>query len=211
MTDLAVAPDTAAKAVTTASFTTDVVSASQRVPVLVHFLSARSEPCRALQLTLEKAAKAADGKIKLVTMDIDAHPQIAGRLGIRAVPAVYAFQKGQPIDGFVGPLPEAQVKGFIERLVGPLDDGLDEALAEAEGALASGDLQAASAIFGSVLDTDPEHLAALSGMVRTLVAAGDLEAALKRPGAGPAGRRQGQGHRRRPGRAGGGRGRERDR
>ena len=110
-------------------------------------------------------------------MDIDAHPQIAQRLGIRAVPAVYAFQRGQPVDGFVGPLPETQIKGFIERLVGPLDDGLDEILAEGETALAAGDNATAADVFASVLETDPEHLGALAGLARALIAAGDLDAA----------------------------------
>jgi putative thioredoxin len=178
MTDLA-GPEEAygAKAVTTANFAPEVITASQRLPVLVLFLSPHSPQCRDLQALLTKAVKAADGKVKLVTMDIEAYPQIAERLGVRAVPAVYAFQKGQPIDGFMGPLPEAQVKGFIERLVGPLDDGFEEVLAEAEAALAAGDSQTAAEIYGAVLETDPEHVAAMAGLVRALVAAGDLEAA----------------------------------
>ncbi len=165
------------KAVTTASFSADVISASQRMPVLVHFLSARSEQCQSLQPALKKAADAADGKVKLVTMDIDAYPQIAERLGVRAVPAVYAFQKGQPIDGFMGVLPEAQIKGFIERLVGPIDDGFEDVLAEAEQAFASGDVEMAAHLYGGVLEADPEHVAALAGLTRALVAAGDLDAA----------------------------------
>ena len=178
MTDLAGPADsTAVKATTTASFSVDVISASQRLPVLVHFLSPRSEPCHALQPLLERAVKAAAGKVKLVTMDIDAQPQIAGRLGVRTVPAVYAFQKGQPIDGFMGPLPEGQIKGFIERLVGPIDDGFEDVLADAEAALAAGDHGMAAELFSTVLDEDPEQLGALAGLARTLVAAGDLEAA----------------------------------
>lgn len=178
MTDLG-GPEEASgiKAVTTASFSAEVIAASQRLPVLVHFLSAHSAPCRSLQALLAKAVQAADGRVKLVTMDIDAYPQIAERLGVRAVPAVYAFQKGQPIDGFMGPLPEVQIKGFIERLVGPIDDGFEEVLAEADAALAGGDVQTAADIYGAVLDSDPGHVVALAGLIRTLVAAGDLEAA----------------------------------
>ena len=166
-----------AKATTTTGFSADVVAASSRQPVLVHFLSARSEACRQLQAGLERVAASADGKVKLVTMDIDAHPQIASRLGIRAVPAVYAFQRGQPVDGFTGPLPEAQIKGFVERLVGPIGDGNEEILAEAEAALAAGDPQTAGAIFSEVLGVDAEHLGALAGLVRSLVALGDLDGA----------------------------------
>ena len=177
MTGGAVPANAATKATTTATFSADVLVESQRLPVLVHFLSKRSEACRALQAVLERAVRAVEGKLKLVTMDIDAQPQIASRLGVRQVPAVYAFQRGQPVDGFVGALPEAQVKGFLERLVGPLDDGLDEALAEADAALAAGDAQTAASIFSAILEQDPEHPAATGGMARTLVGAGDLDAA----------------------------------
>jgi putative thioredoxin len=166
-----------AKATSTTGFSADVLSESARQPVLVLFLSPQSEACRALLGPLQRAVAAADGKVKLATLDIDAHPQIPSRLGIRAVPAVYAFQRGQPIDGFMGPLPEAQIKGFIERLVGPLDDGLDDLLAEGEAALAAGDPAGAADAFGAVLQTDPEHLAGIGGLARALVAGGDLEAA----------------------------------
>ena len=166
-----------AKATTTAGFSADVIAASSRQPVLVHFLSPHSEACRQLQGALERVVGAAEGKVKLVTMDVEAHPQIAGRLGIRAAPAVYAFQRGQPVDGFMGPLPEAQVRGFVERLVGPIGDGNEEAMAEGEAALGAGDPQTAAAVFTEVLDVDPEHLGALAGLIRALVALGDLEAA----------------------------------
>ena len=181
MTDLVTselgAASAAAKATTTASFSADVLAESQRQPVVVHFLSARSEVCRTLQAVLERAVRATGGKVKLVSMDIDAHPQVATRLGVRAVPAVYAFQRGQPIDGFTGALPEAQVKGFLERLAGPLDDGSEEALAEADAALASGDAETAAAIFAALLEQDPELVAASAGLARALVVLGDLDAA----------------------------------
>lgn len=167
----------AAKAVTTQSFAADVLGESQRRPVLVHFMSKRSESCKTVQAALERALKGTDGKLGLVTMDIDAHPQIATRLGVRAVPAVYAFDRGQPIDGFTGALPEAQIKGFLERLVGPMSDDAEAVLAEAETALAAGDVQGAAAIFSAVLEQDPAHPGATAGLVRALVAAGDLESA----------------------------------
>lgn len=167
----------AAKAVTTATFATEVIAESQRQPVLVHFLSGRSEACRTLQGALERAAKAAGAAVKLTTMDIDAQPQIAARLGVRAVPAVYAFQDGQPVDGFVGALPEAQIKGFLERLVGAVDDGSADALAEADAALASGDIETAAAIFSALLERQPDDTAAAAGLARALVADGNLDAA----------------------------------
>ncbi len=90
-------------------------------PVLVDFWGPSAAPCRQLTPILEKLVKAAEGKVKLVKMNIEAHPEIAGQLGIQSIPAVIAFQRGQPVDGFVGALPESQVKGFIRRVSsGPL-------------------------------------------------------------------------------------------
>ena len=180
MTDLVGTADRAApaaKATTTTGFAADVLNESARQPVLVLFLSPQSEACRALLAVLQRVVKATEGKVKLVTLDIEAHPQIPSRLGIRAVPAVYAFQRGQPADGFMGPLPETQIKGFIERLVGPLDDGLDELLAEGEAALTAGDPAGAADVFAAVLQSDPDNLAGFGGLARALVAAGDLDAA----------------------------------
>ena len=165
------------KAVTTQSFAADVLTASQRRPVLVHFESKRSEACKSVQAALERAVKGSEDKLALVTMDIDAHPQVASRLGVRAVPAVYAFDRGQPIDGFTGALPEAQIKGFLERLIGPLADDFEAALAEAEAALAEGDAQGAASIFSAVMEQEPAHLGAVAGLARAFVAAGELDAA----------------------------------
>ena len=127
------------KDVTTASFKADVLTASMRQPVLVDFWAPWCGPCKQLAPVLEKAVADSKGKVTLVKMNIDDHPQIAGQLGIQSIPAVIAFDKGQPVDGFMGALPESQVRGFIERLVGPLDGGADALLAEAEAAVAAGD------------------------------------------------------------------------
>jgi putative thioredoxin len=134
---------------------------------------------------LEKVVKSAGGKVKLVKMNIDEHPQIAGRLGVRSIPAVIAFQKQQPVDGFVGALPESQIRGFIERLVGPLGGG--DLLAEAEAAIAAGDTATAAEIYSALLAEDPNDLAALSGLAKLAVAAGDLEAAKSLLAEAPAG------------------------
>jgi putative thioredoxin len=164
------------KAATTATFAADVLSESARQPVLVDFWAPWCEPCKQLTPVLEKIVKAAGGKIKLVTMNIDEHPQIPGRLGVRSIPAVIAFQKSQPIDGFVGALPESQIRGFIERLVGPL--GADQDVhAAAEAALGRGDVAGAAEIFASLLRENPTDLAALSGLVKCSVATGELATA----------------------------------
>ena len=129
------APAGKVKDVTTASFKADVLAASTRQPVLVDFWAPWCGPCKQLAPVLEKAVADSKGKVTLVKMNIDDHPQIPGQLGIQSIPAVIAFDKGQPVDGFMGALPESQVRGFIERLVGPLGGGADAILAEAEAAL----------------------------------------------------------------------------
>src|SRR5579863_6970106 len=110
----------AVKDVTAASFRVDVVAASAKQPVLVDFWAPWCGPCKQLAPALEKAVADSAGKVLLVKMNIDEHPQIAGQLGIQSIPAVIAFDKGQPVDGFMGALPEGQIRGFIERIVGPL-------------------------------------------------------------------------------------------
>ena len=165
------------KDVTTASFRQDVVSDSMAQPVLVDFWAPWCGPCKQLGPVIEKVVAATKGKVKLVKMNIDDHPQIAGQLGIQSIPAVVAFSKGQPVDGFVGALPESLIAGFIERLVGPVDDG-SAAMLEAAAELAkSGDLPGAIDAYGAVLVEDSENLEALAGIIKLYVESGDLEAA----------------------------------
>src|SRR3954466_7562246 len=140
------AADGLVKDTTTAAFRQDVIQESMTQPVLVDFWAPWCGPCKQLTPVIEKAVKAAGGKVKLVKMNIDEHPQIAGQLGIKSIPAVIAFQRGQPVDGFMGALPETQVKQFVERLVGPLGAG-DEEFAEAEAALKAGDAEGAADIY----------------------------------------------------------------
>ncbi len=173
----ALAPKTAVKEVTTASFRADVLTASQKQPVLVDFWAPWCGPCKQLAPALEQAVADADGKVVLVKMNIDDHPQIAGQLGIQSIPAVIAFDRGQPVDGFVGALPESQIRGFIERIVGPLAGGAAALLAEAEEAVAKGDAAAASAIYSEILAEDPAETKAIGGLAKLQVAAGELDQA----------------------------------
>jgi len=135
-------------------------------------------PCKQLTPILEKAVRAAGGKVKLVKTNIDEHPQIAGQLGVQSIPAVFAFQRGQPVDGFMGALPESQVKGFIERLVGPLGpSAIEEIMAEADRLMAAGDIGGAAELYSAVLAQDPENVAALAALVKLHVEVSDLEGA----------------------------------
>ncbi len=168
--------DSLVKDGSTASFGADVITESARQPVIVDFSAPWCEPCKQLAPILEKIVKAAGGKVKLVKMNIDEHPEIPGRLGVRSIPAVIAFQRAQPVDGFMGALPEAQVKGFVERLVGPLDDTADR-LAEAAELFAAGDLEAAAELYATIIAENPDDLGAVAGLAKIFVASGEIESA----------------------------------
>jgi putative thioredoxin len=167
----------AVKDVTTASFRADVIAASTRQPVLVDFWAPWCGPCKQLAPALEKAVADAGGKVTLVKMNIDDHPQIAGQLGVQSIPAVIAFDKGQAVDGFVGALPESQIRGFIERLVGPIEGESAALLAEADEAAAKGDAAGAAALYSEILADDPGEVRAVAGLAKLQVAAGQLAAA----------------------------------
>jgi putative thioredoxin len=166
------------KDTTTATFRQDVLAESMKQPVLVDFWAPWCGPCKQLTPVLEKAVKAAGGKVKLVKMNIDEHPQIAGQLGVQSIPAVFAFQRGQPVDGFMGALPESQVKGFIERLVGPLGpSAAEDLMAEAEALAQAGDAAGAAELYAALLQGDPENTAALAALAKLHVDIGDIEGA----------------------------------
>ena len=170
--------DNLVKDTTTQGFRQDVLAESMQQPVLVDFWAPWCGPCKQLTPVIEKVVKAAGGKVKLVKMNIDEHPQIAGQLGIQSIPAVIAFQKGQPVDGFMGALPESQVKQFIERLVGPSGPGpVAEMLAVAEAAAAEGDAAGAMEVYAAILAQEPANLQAIAGMAKLRLDLDDLEGA----------------------------------
>jgi len=172
-TDDALVSDT-----TTARFRADVMTESTRRPVLVDFWAPWCGPCKQLTPVIEKVIKAAAGKVKLVKMNIDEHPEIAGQLGIQSIPAVVAFKNGQPVDAFMGAVPESQIKAFIEKLVGPIGAGSAEEVFRTAGELlAAGDLGGAAEAFAGVLAVQEGHLGALAGLARVQMETGNLEQA----------------------------------
>ena len=161
-----------------ATFVADVIEASKAQPVIVDFWATWCGPCRQLTPALEKAVRAAKGAVKLVKIDIDRNPVFAGQLRVQSVPTVYAFDKGKPVDGFMGALPESQIKSFIERLVGAGGPSeTDELLAMAKESLGLGDIGGAAQAFAQVLQTEPENLSAIGGLARCYLSGGDAERA----------------------------------
>ena len=168
------------KDTTTQAFMKDVIEESKHQPVLVDFWAPWCGPCKQLTPVLEKAIKAAKGKVKLAKMNIDEHPAIPGQLGIQSIPAVIAFSNGQPVDGFMGALPESQVMAFLERLTKDKIGGEEKDLLKAaDDALAAGNAAGAADIYGQLLKDDSGNIAALAGLARCYVQTGNIEQAKK--------------------------------
>ena len=165
-----------------ATFMADVVEASQTVPVIVDFWAPWCGPCKTLGPMLEDAVRAAKGAVKMVKINVDEAQQIAGQLQIQSIPTVYAFFKGQPVDGFQGALPQSEIKAFIDRVIkagGGAAHGeeLSEAVAAADDMLAEGAAQDALDTFAAILGEDPNHAGAYGGMVRAYIALDQLDQA----------------------------------
>jgi len=175
------APAGLVKDTTTATFQKDVMEESRIQPVLVDFWAPWCGPCKQLTPVLERVVTESAGRVKLVKMNIDDHPSIAGQLGIQSIPAVIAFVGGRPVDGFMGAVPESQVRAFIDKVAGPgVDDQaaeIEAVLGEAEAALAAGDVAGAADLYGAILQAEPENLKAIAGMANCMVAAGQWERA----------------------------------
>src|SRR6201985_1590917 len=169
------------KETTTQTFVKDVIEESKRQPVLIDFWAEWCGPCRQLTPVLEKAVRAAKGKVKLVKMNIDQHPAIPGQMGIQSIPAVIAFVNGQPADGFMGAVPESQINAFIDKLTkgmtAPGEPNIAEILQEAEAVLAEGDRAAAAQIYAEVLALDATNIAAMAGLAKCYITSGAVEQA----------------------------------
>jgi putative thioredoxin len=165
------------KDTTTAAFTKDVLEESRRQPVLVDFWAPWCGPCKQLAPALEKVVNEGQGRVKLVKLNIDDHPAIPGQLGIQSIPAVIAFVNGRPVDGFMGAVPESQIRQFIDKIAGPAGADqaaeIEAAIEEAQGLLAAGDTDGAAQLFAAILQADPENAKAAAGMMDCLITLGE--------------------------------------
>jgi putative thioredoxin len=166
------------KDTTTAAFAKDVIEASRQQPVLVDFWAAWCGPCKQLTPVLEKIVKSYKGRVRLVKLNVDEHPTIAGQLRVQSLPTVYAFRDGRPLDGFMGAQPESAIRAFIDRLLGEDSQAdLSAALEAAEQALGSGDLQGAAELYAGILQEDRQNVAAVAGLAKCYLKSGDIERA----------------------------------
>ena len=162
-----------------ATFADDVIRASMETPVIVDFWAPWCGPCKQLGPMLERAVNAAKGAVRLVKINIDENPEIAQQLRIQSIPAVYAFRNGQPVDGFMGAIPESQVRAFVQQLTGAagVTSPVEEMLAMAAQAAEARDIGKAAQIYGQILQEEPGHPKAVAGLAKIYLASGDIERA----------------------------------
>jgi len=153
--------------VTDATFEQAVLARSNEVPVVVDLWAPWCGPCKTLGPILERVVGETDGTVELAKVNVDENPRVSAMFQVQSIPAVYALRDGKVVDGFVGALPEPQVREFIGRLA--------PAPSEADQLVAAGD----EASLLRALEIEPGHAGAVAGLARILLDRGDAAAALE--------------------------------
>lgn len=158
-----------------ADFHSEVLERSIQQPVVVDFWAAWCIPCRGLSKMLERLAEEAGGSFRLARLDVDANPRLAAQLGVKNIPAVKAFRNGQVVAEFNSVLPETRLREFLRSLE---PGSFELEIGRAEHLYASGEWADAEQAFRQVLDTNPDHPAALLGLAKCQLLQGDFAGAL---------------------------------
>lgn len=161
------------------NFETDVITASRQQPVLLDLWAPWCGPCKALGPVLEKLEVAYAGRFKLAKLNSDEQPEIAGQLsqmfGVRSIPFCVLFKGGEPIDGFVGAIPEAQVRSFLDKHVASADEAAaQDDIEQAQELLAEGDVEQALGKLQDAVAINPGNDAARADYLRALLSAGRI-------------------------------------
>lgn len=162
------------------NFVDDVLEMSTHTPVIVDFWAPWCGPCKTITPILERLVKEARGAVRLVKIDVDQNPELAAQMRVQSVPSVYGFKNGRPVDGFVGAVPESQMKALIQRLTGGAagsGPSLAELIEEAQILLGEGQAELALQIFQQILSVDEQHDGALAGTARCLIKMGQVASA----------------------------------
>lgn len=152
--------------VTDATFQELVLDRSAQVPVVVDLWAEWCGPCRTLGPVLESVVAGTGGRVELAKVDVDANPGVAASFRVQSIPAVFAIRDGQVVDQFIGAVPEAQVREFVDRLA--------PAKSESDLLVEQGD----EVSLRQALELDPGHAGAVVALASTLVARGDTDEAL---------------------------------
>lgn len=156
--------------VITDNFMTDVIEQSKETPVIVDFWAPWCEPCKQLTPIIERIIKEKNGKVILAKMNIDESPEVAQQLKIQSIPAVMAFNDGQPIDGFIGVQSEKNIIEFINKISSLKNSStIEENISAGKKYMNEGDIETATLVFSEILKIEPDNISAKSLLARCLI------------------------------------------
>ena len=164
--------------VITENFMSDVIERSKETPVIVDFWAPWCEPCKQLTPVIEKIIKEKNGNVILAKMNIDESPEVAQQLKIQSIPAVMAFNDGQPVDGFIGVQPEKNIIEFINKISSLKNSSsIEENIIAGKKYIDDGDIETAALVFSEILKIEPENISAKSMLARCLLRSGQIDEA----------------------------------